>query len=66
MKKTLYDIWPKMNVQWFAQRIVEREWYIFVHRPAAVRAYETKPAEGAEVGNIPEVAALASTCPVES
>ena len=54
----LYDIWAKMNLEWFAQRIGEHEWYIFVHRPQSVAAYPSKPVVGAEVGAIPDAEVL--------
>ncbi|MBV9170396.1 MAG: DUF1858 domain-containing protein [Chloroflexi bacterium] len=50
----LYDIWSKMDLQWFAQRIGENEWFVFVHRPETVTAYPTKPVVTAEVGALPE------------
>jgi hypothetical protein len=54
----LYDMWAKMDLEWFAQPIGEHEWYIFVHRPMSVVAPATKPVIGAEVGSIPEVEVL--------
>jgi hypothetical protein len=49
----LYDIWSKMDLEWFAQQVADNEWYIFVHRPASVAAYPAKPVIGVELGNLP-------------
>ncbi|MBV9580434.1 MAG: hypothetical protein JO057_17775 [Chloroflexi bacterium] len=49
----LYDIWVKMNLEWFAQPVGDSEWYIFVHRPAGVAAYPTRDVVGVEVANLP-------------
>jgi hypothetical protein len=54
----LYDIWGKMDLEWFPQRIGPDEWYIFVHRPASVPAFPTKPVIGAEIGKIPRAEVL--------
>ncbi len=49
----LYDVWGKMGLEWFAERIGKDEWYIFVHRPASGSAAPTKPVVAASVGQIP-------------
>jgi hypothetical protein len=54
----LYDVWAKMHLAWFAQRIGEREWYIFVHRPPSIPAFPSKPVIGAQVGGLPETEVL--------
>jgi hypothetical protein len=50
----LYDIWGKMGLEWFAERIGKDQWYIFVHRPGSVSAAPSKPVVAASVGQIPE------------
>jgi hypothetical protein len=53
-----------MGLEWFAQRIDDREWYVFVHRRASVAAYPIKPVIGAAVGEIPPGGSVASpACP---
>ena len=42
----LYDIWQKMNLQWFARRVSPDEWHIFVHKPVSDR----QPVPGARAG----------------
>ncbi len=29
----LYDIWQKVGLEWFARRVAEDEWHIFIHKP---------------------------------
>ena len=55
----LYDIWAKMDLEWFAQQIGADEWYIFVHRPAVVHAFAIRAVIGAEVGSIPPTEVVA-------
>ncbi|MBV9357649.1 MAG: DUF1858 domain-containing protein [Chloroflexi bacterium] len=50
----LYDVWGKMGVEWFAERIGKDEWYIFVHRPASASAAPSKAVVAASVGHTPE------------
>jgi hypothetical protein len=54
----LYDIWSKMTLEWFAEPIGEREWYIFVHRPGSVAAYPVKPVIGAQLSGVPKAEVL--------
>jgi hypothetical protein len=49
----LYDIWTKMDLEWFARKVGDDEWYVFVHRPASVAAYATRDVVGAEVASLP-------------
>jgi len=55
----LYDIWRNMNLEWYAHRVGEAEWHVFVHRPAGVPAFPIKPVVGAEVGQLSEAEAAA-------
>ncbi len=58
----LYDVWSKMRLEWYVRQVGEREWYVFVHRPATVPALPTKPLIGAEVGQIPAAEVLPRLC----
>jgi len=55
----LYDIWQKMDLQWYARHVGEAEWHVFVHRPVGVPAFPIKPVVGAEVGQLSAVEAAA-------
>ena len=49
----LYDIWSKMGIQWWTQRIDADEWHVFVRRPPEIAGFEVKAVIGSSVGSLP-------------
>jgi hypothetical protein len=50
----LYDIWSKMGLEWFADRVADEEWHIFVHRPPGAPTFPVKAVVTSELSHLPD------------